>query len=71
MILIDEVDAKVEVNALIAQNVLILLCDAGHLVAPTERKNLREACIEPHPLKDRIEGDEVSEECLIGFGRSR
>ena len=55
---------------LVAQDVLILLGDADHLVAPAERQDLREAGIEPHPLEDDVEGDEVAQERLVGLRRA-
>jgi hypothetical protein len=35
--LVDDVDAEVEVDALVAQNVLVLLGDADHLAAVAKR----------------------------------
>ena len=46
------VDAEVQVDRLVAQDVLVLLGDADHLVAPAEREDLREAGVEPHALED-------------------
>jgi hypothetical protein len=69
--LVDDVDAEVQVDRLVAQDVLILLGDADHLVAPAEREDLREAGVEPHPFEDDIEGDEVAQESLIGLPACR
>ena len=37
--LVDDVDAEVEVDALVAQNVLVLLGDADHLAAVAKRQD--------------------------------
>ena len=42
--LVDDVDAEVEVDALVAQNVLVLLGDADHLAAVAKRQDDRESC---------------------------
>ncbi len=54
---------------LVAQDVLVLLGDADHLVAAAKRQDLREARVEPHALEDHVEGDEVTQKRLIGLGR--
>jgi hypothetical protein len=69
--LVDDVDAEVQVDALVAQDVLVLLGDADHLVAPAEREDLREAGVEPHAFEDDVEGDEVAQESLVGPPASR
>ena len=68
--LVDDVDAEVQMDALVAQDVLILLGDADHLVAAAEREDLREAGIEPHALEDDVEGDEIAQEGLVGLRRA-
>src|SRR4051812_24812130 len=65
--LVDDVDAEVQMNRFIAQDVLILLGDADHLVAAAEREDLGEPRIEPHALEDDVEGDEITQERLVGF----
>jgi hypothetical protein len=64
--LVDDVDAEVEVDGFVAEDVLVLLGDADHLVAASEREDLREARVEPHAFEDDVEGDEVAEEGLVG-----
>ena len=69
--LVDDVDAEVQMDRFIAQDVLVLLGDADHLVAAAEREDLRKTGIEPHALEDDVEGDEVAQEGLVGLRRSR
>jgi hypothetical protein len=69
--LVDDVDAEVQVDGFVAQDVLILLGDADHLVAAAEREDLREAGVEPHAFEDNVEGDEVAEEGLVVLRRYR
>ena len=57
-------------DALVAQDVLILLGDADHLVSAAERQDLREARIEPHALEADIKGDQVAQQRPIGFRRA-
>jgi hypothetical protein len=65
--LIDDVDAEIEVDAFVAQDVLVLLSDADH---PAARQYLREARVEPHALEDDIEGDEIAQEILVRLQRA-
>jgi hypothetical protein len=39
--LVDNVDAEVQMDALVARDVLVLLGDTDHLVAAAERQDLR------------------------------
>ncbi len=55
-------------DRLVAQDVLVLLGDADHLVPAAEREDLREAGVEPHALEDHVERDEVAQERLVGGG---
>src|SRR5690606_14046052 len=63
--LVDDVDAEIQVDRFITQNVLILLGNADHLVAPAERQDLRKARVEPHALENDVERDQISQEVLI------
>ena len=68
--LVDHVDAEVQMDALVAQDVLILLGDADHLVAPSKREDLRKAGVEPHALENDVECDQIAQERLIGLRRA-
>jgi hypothetical protein len=65
---VDEVDAEVEVDGLVAQDVLELLADAGHLVLPEEAEHHDEAGIEEDAFHDDVEADEVAHEDLDVLG---
>src|SRR6267154_5182671 len=68
--LVDEVDAEIAMHRLVAQDVLILLGGAGHLVLPAQRQNLGETDIEEHALHHAGEHDEAAQQLLIGLGRT-
>ena len=58
---IDEVDAEVQVDRLVAHDVLELLADADHLVLALEGEEHHEAAVEEDALHDDVETDEVLE----------
>ena len=68
--LVDEIDAEIAVHRLVAQDVLVLLGRAGHLVLPPEREDLREADVEEQPLHDAGEHDQALQELLVGLRRA-
>src|SRR6202000_2916253 len=47
------------------EDVLVLLCNANHLVAPAQRQNLRETGVEPDSFEDHIESDKVAQQRLV------
>src|SRR5258708_4991244 len=55
--LVDQIDAEIAVHGLVAQDVLILLGGAHHLVLPAERQDLGKADIEEQSLHDAGEYD--------------
>ena len=61
---VDEVDSEVEVDSLVAHDVLELLADPGHPVAAVEGEDHGEAGIKEDPLHDHVVADEVFEELL-------
>ena len=61
---VDKVDAKVQMDRLIAHDVLELLADTDHLVLALEGEEHHEAAVEEDPLHDDIEADQVLEEGL-------
>ena len=65
--LVDEIDAEVAVHRFIAQDVLVLLGSASHLVLATQRQNLREAYVEEQPFHQAGENDQRLQQRLIGF----
>jgi len=69
--LIDDVDAEVQMDRFVTQDILVLLGDSDHLVAAAKRKDLRKAGVEPHAFEYDIEGNEVTQECLVRLWRSR
>lgn len=64
---VDEVDAEVEVDGLIAQDILELLADAGHAVLAVEAEDHDEAGVEENAFHDDVIADEVFEELLGTF----
>ena len=68
--LVDDVDAKIQVHRLVAQNVLELLCHAGHLVTATHRQNLGKAAVEEDAFCYTVKSDQVTEQLLIRLGRT-
>jgi len=65
--LVDQVDAEVAVHGLVAQDVLVLLGGAGHLVLPTQRQDLREANVEEKTFHQAGENDQRFEQGLVVF----
>ena len=64
---IDEVDAEVEVDRFIAQDVLELLSNPGHFILPEEGEDHGKAAIEEDPFHDDVVADQVFEEFLRSF----
>ncbi len=56
---VDQVDAEVEVDRLIAQDVLELLADACHLILAVEGEDHHKAAIEEDPFHDDVVADQV------------
>ena len=56
---VDQVDAEVEVDRLIAQDVLELLADACHFVLAVEGEDHDKAAIEEDPFHDDVVADQV------------
>jgi hypothetical protein len=67
---VDEVDAEIAVHRLVAQDVLVLLGGAGHLVLAAQREDLREADVEEQPLHQAGEDDQALQQLLVGFRRA-
>ena len=68
--LVDEVDAEVAVHGLVAQDVLVLLGGAGHLVLAAQCEDLREADVEEQAFHQAGKNDQALEQGLVGFGRA-
>ena len=56
--LVDQVDAKVAVHGFVAQDVLVLLGSACHLVLTAQRQNLGKAYVEKQAFHEACEHDE-------------
>ena len=67
---VDQVDAEVEVDRLVAQDVLELLADPLHPVLAVEGEDHREAGVEEDPLHDHVVADQVLQERLRARRRS-
>lgn len=65
--LVDHVDTEVQVHGFVAQDVLELLGDAGHLVAAAHAEDLGKAAVEEDTFGDHIESDEVAQQFLVVF----
>ena len=65
--LVDHVDAEVHVHGFVAQDVLELLGDAGHLVAAAHGQDLGEAAVEEDAFQHAVERDQVLEQRLVGL----
>ena len=65
---VDEVDAEVQMDRLIAHDVLELLADADHLVLALEGEEHDETAVEEDPLHDDVEADEILDELLKTLG---
>ena len=63
--LVDDVDAEVEVHGLVAEDVLELLGDAGHLVAAAHGEDLGEAAVEEDAFQYAVERDQVFQQCFV------
>ena len=61
---IDEVDAEIEVDGFIAEDILELLANAGHFVLSVEGQDHHKAAIEEDSFHDDVVADEVFEEFL-------
>ncbi len=57
-------------HRLVAQDVLVLLRGAGHLVLAAEREDLHEAHVEEEPFHDAAEDDEALQQRGVGLGRA-
>jgi hypothetical protein len=68
--LVDQVDAEVAVHGLVAQDVLVLLGGAGHLVLAAQRQDLREADVEEQAFHQAGEHDQALEQALVVLGRA-
>ena len=68
--LVDQVDAEIAVHRLVAQDVLVLLGRARHLVLAAQRQDLGEADVEEQPFHDAGEDDQALQELLIGLRRA-
>jgi tRNA pseudouridine-54 N-methylase len=68
--LVDQVDAEVAVHRLVAQDVLVLLGGAGHLVLAAQREDLREADVEEQAFHQAGEHDQALEQRLVVLGRA-
>lgn len=64
---VDEVDAEVEVDGFIAEDILELFSDAGHAVLAVEAEDHNEAGVEENAFHDDVVADEVFEELLGAF----
>ncbi len=64
---IDQVDAKVEMDRLIAQDVLKLLANPCHFVLAMEGEDHHKAAIEEDPFHDEVIADQVFQELLRTF----
>ena len=67
---VDEVDAEIAVHRLVAQDVLVLLRRAGHLVLPAHREDLHEADVEEEAFHDAGEDDQALQQLLVGLHRA-
>ena len=70
LIVIDQVDAEIAVHRLVAQDVLVLLGGAGHLVLPAEREDLREPDVEEEAFHQAGEDDQRLEQLLVVLRRA-
>ena len=61
---VDKVDTEVQVDRLVAHDVLELLADADHLVLALEGEEHHEAAVEEDSLHDDVEADQVLQELL-------
>src|SRR5271168_4706302 len=68
---IDEIDAEVEVDRLIAQNVLKLLADSRHFILTKEGEDHHKSAIEEYPFHDDVIADQVLQEFLCTFRSAR
>lgn len=68
--LIDHVDAEVHVQRFVTKNVLVLLGDANHLVAPVGGQNLAPNQCRTRFLQHGVESDEIAQERLIVLSSS-
>ncbi|MNQ88241.1 hypothetical protein D3C85_1034980 [compost metagenome] len=68
---VDQINAEVAVHGLIAKDVHVLLCSAGHLVLAAKRQDLREANVEEQAFHEASEDDQRLQQRLVGFGRAR
>ncbi len=66
---VDQVDAEVEVDGFIAEDVLELLADPGHFVLTVEGEDHHKAAVEEDPFHDDVVADEVFKELLSAFWR--
>ena len=59
--LVDHIDTEVQVHRLVAEDVLKLFCNAGHLIAASHGQDLREAAIEEDAFCNTIEANEIAQ----------
>ncbi len=65
---VDQIDAEVEVDRLVAQDVLELLADSCHFILPVEGEDHHKSAIEEDPFHDDVVADQVFKELLGAFG---
>src|SRR5438093_1134410 len=61
---IDKINAEVQVNRLVTQDVLELFADAGHAVLPVKRKHHHEAAVKEDSFHDDVEANKVFDKSL-------
>ena len=64
---VDQVDTKIAVHRLIAQDVLVLLGSAHHLVLAAQRQDLREADVEEQAFHQAGKHDQGFQQLLVVF----
>src|SRR5579875_2291319 len=61
---VDQVNAKVQMDGLVAQNILELLANARHEITAVEGEDHGEAAVEEDALHDHVVANEVVQELL-------
>jgi len=62
---VNKVDAEVEMDGFVAEDILELFADAGHAVLAVEAEDHDEAGVEENAFHDDVVADEVLEELLL------
>jgi len=65
---VDEVDTEVQMDRLVAHDVLELLADTDHLILPLKGEEHNKTTVEEDSLHDDVESYEILEELLKTFG---